>query len=173
MGVLGSAASGGVLGIASSALGGVFKYFQTKQAQAFKEKEWAQELRLQELELRRNREEDEHELDLIKDRGSWGGLSESIRADAAPADTYRWSKTVKELYRPFFTTGLFVLVWFVYRDLMNLIGGAEAGLDMVFSPGEAKELVGYITHSIVFTAATAGMWWFGDRAFAPPGMKNR
>jgi hypothetical protein len=174
-GIMGSAASGGLLGIFGSLLGGVFKYFQTRQQQQFEKEKWKHELDLHTLDLQRSREEDEHELAVISQQGAWQGLGQSIQADAAYAgvDTYKWSKTIKELYRPFFTTVIFVFVWIIFNDLMKLIQGNDSSLSSIFIPGEAKELLIYIIHSVVFTACTAGLWWFGDRAFAPPGMKNR
>jgi hypothetical protein len=174
-GAAGSAASGGVFGLVGSLFGGVFKYFQTKQEQAFEEKKWAHELELQRLEVQRDREEDEHELAVITQQGTWQGLGQSMQAEAAAAtvETYRWSKAIKELYRPFLTTALFILVYLVFRDLMAVFNGGRSALAAVFTAGEAKEVVTYIVHSVVFTACTAGVWWFGDRAFAPPGTKNR
>jgi hypothetical protein len=174
-GALGSAASGGILGFAGGVIGGVAKYFQEKQRQAFEEKKWVHELELQRLEIQRDREEDEHELAVIAQQGAWQGLGQSIQADAAGAtvETYRWSKAVKELYRPFLTTALFVLVYFIFQDLMTLFKGGDATLAKVFTPVEAKALITYMVQSVVFTASTAGVWWFGDRAFAPPGTKNR
>lgn len=172
-GVATSAASGGILGLAGSLFGGIFKYIQTGQQYKFEQKKWAHELELQKLELQRNREEDEHELQVISQQGAWQGLSQSIQADSSPVDTYKWSKTIKELYRPFFTTGIFVLVYLLFMDLMALFEGGEAALRRVFTPAEAKEILQYIVYSVVFTASTSGVWWFGDRAFAPPGMKNR
>lgn len=170
-----SAVSGGIFGIAGSLFGGVFKYFQTKQQQKFEQQKWAHELDLQKLELQRNREEDEHELAVIAQQGTWAGLDQSIKADATStaAETYRWSKAIKELYRPFFTTAIFVFVYFIFEDLLAIVQGKDAALSVVFSPGEAKEVLFYIVNSVTFTASTAGVWWFGDRAFAPPGMKNR
>jgi hypothetical protein len=174
-GTLGSAASGGILGFAGGVIGGIAKYFQEKQRQAFEQKKWVHELELQRLEIQRNREEDEHELDVIAQQGAWQGLSQSIQADAAGAtvETYRWSKAVKELYRPFLTTALFALVYLIFRDLMAIFDGGQSALAAVFTASEAKDIITYMAHSVVFTASTAGVWWFGDRAFAPPGTKNR
>lgn len=47
------------------------------------------------------------------------------------------------------------------------------GVATVLDAAEVKDLLRYIVYSVVFTACTAGMWWFADRALAPPGLKNR
>jgi hypothetical protein len=175
MGLAGSAASGGILGLFGSLIGGGLKFLQTRQQQKFEKEKWTHELALLELEMKRSVAEDEHELALISQQGAWKGVETSLNADAALAssDTYRWSKAVKELYRPFLTSALFIMVWLIFADLMDIFRGSESVLATAFSKAEAKSLLTYIVQSVVFTATTAGVWWFGDRAFAPPGLKNR
>lgn len=172
-GAVTSAASGGVFGLIGSAIGGVFKFFQTKQQQRFEEKKWNHELKLIEKENERAREEDEHELSVVAQEGAWSGLGTSIEADAGIGDSYRWVKALKELYRPALTTGLVVISYMIFRDLMSIVTDQTSSLSRVFTAEQAKELIVYNVSSIVFSASTAVVWWFGDRAFAPPGMKNR
>jgi hypothetical protein len=76
---------------------------------------------------------------------------------------------VKDLFRPVLTAGLFVLSYVIFLDVIRRNGV----LAHVLSPDEALELIKYIVYSVVFSATTSGVWWFGDRAFSPPGMKNR
>lgn len=175
VGLLSSAAGGGVLGLFGSLIGGGMKFLQAWQKQKEDREKRAHELKLLEIEMQRQRIEDEHELAIVSQKGAWQGLSDSLQSDAAisGADTYRWSKTIKELYRPFFTSALFVMVWFIFDSLMAVLTAGDSMLATIFSKAEAKDLIIYIVQSVVFTAATAGVWWFGDRAFAPPGMKNR
>ena len=151
-------ASGGLLGLVGSLTGGVLKYFQTRQAQKFEELKWAHELKLLEIQGKRELAENEHELALSDSRGSWEGLEASIGVEEK--DSYRWVHAVKALFRPALTTGLFVLVYLIYGDLPSLLPADEA-----------RDVSQYIVKSIVFAASTAGVWWFGDRAFAPPGTK--
>lgn len=175
MGLAGSAASGGILGLVGSLFGGGLKFLQSWQQQKFEKDKWVHELALLEMEIKRNRIEDEHELAIVSQQGAWKGIETSLQADAslAASDTYRWSKAVKELYRPFLTSALFVMVWFIFSDLLAIFRGDDSTLLIVFTRAEAKNLLTYIVQSVVFTASTAGVWWFGDRAFAPPGYKNR
>lgn len=174
-GTAASAASGGIFGFIGSAVGGVFKYFQRKQEQKFEEKKWQHELALIDKEHERNREEDEHELSIISQEGAWSGLTTSIEADAKGGDTYKWVNAVKALYRPLLTTGLVVIAYLIFQDLVAMLSEAQdaAVLTKVFTPEQARQLLVYNVNSLVFSASTAVVWWFGDRAFAPPGMKNR
>ena len=42
-----------------------------------------------------------------------------------------------------------------------------------FDTDGADGLANYITHSVVFAATTAMVWWFGDRGMTPPALKER
>ena len=48
-----------------------------------------------------------------------------------------------------------------------------AGVVASAKEAEIKDLLRYMIYSLFFATTTAITWWFGDRAFAPPGMKNR
>ena len=173
-GAVGSAAGGGVFGLIGSGIGAIAKYFQTKQQQKFEKEKWAYEKELFALETERDRQEDEHELAIVSQQGAWAGLTESIQSDSAPGETYKWVVAAKVLYRPLLTSGLCVMSYLLFRDLMSLFESAsESSLRVIFTPEEAKNIIQYIVYSMVFSTSTAIVWWFGDRAFAPPGMKNR
>lgn len=172
-GILGNAASGGIFGFLGSAMGGLFKYFQTRQQQKFEEKKWKHELALIDKEHERGREEDEHELAVISQQGAWSGLTTSIEADSGVGDTYKWVNAIKALYRPVLTTGLVLIAYMIFKDLSTMLMAGESALAGIITPEQAKELLVYDVNSLVFSASTAVVWWFGDRAFAPPGMKNR
>jgi hypothetical protein len=150
-----SAASGGIFGIFGSVIGGLFKYFKAKQEHSFKKDEWNHELTLLDRQNKRAREEDEYELDKVVQQGSWDALGTSLSKQSLPGPSYKWVDAVKDLYRPALTTGLFILTWYI------------------FAHTDDQALRTYVVNSVVFTACTAGMWWFADRAIAPPGMKNR
>lgn len=105
--------------------------------------------------------------------GSWDGLQASINADAATVDTYKWVNAIKSLYRPFITTVLVVLVYQLFCDIVAGLGGTESVLSDIFTGQELKEIMRYIVYSVVFSASTAVTWWFSERAFQPPGLKNR
>ena len=130
-----------------------------------KKKKWEHELSLLKLQHSREHDKEEYELSKVDSEGGWRGLTTSIDSTATEKDSYRWVNAVKSLYRPLLTTGLFILVYFIF---LNVTSSSS-----LIALEDARELVRYIIDSVVFTASTAGVWWFGDRAFAPPGMKNR
>jgi len=174
-GTMTSAAGGGVFGLVGSLAGGIFKFFQRRQEIKFEKMKWDHELNLIDKENERNREEDEHELSVISQQGAWSGLATSIEADAKVGDTYKWVNAIKALYRPLLTTGLVFIAYLIFQDLSAMLSEAQdsAVLTKVFTPEQARMLLVYNVNSLVFSASTAVVWWFGDRAFAPPGMKNR
>ena len=155
LGVGASVASGGIFGLFGSVVGVAAKHFQEKQRQEWEEKKWDQEIRLQELQLRAKVEETEQEILLANTAGSWKGLVSSHTAAANVGKTHMWVNDVKALFRPALTLVLWVLAFMVFKDL---------------SKDEA--LAQYMVYSVFFSASTATVWWFGDRALTPPGNKN-
>ncbi len=151
---IGSAAGGGVFGLVGAGLGGVFKYFQARQEHKNR------------LELMRV------EMEMRSQQGAWDGLKSSIQADAAPA-TYKWVSAVKALYRPVLTTGLVVVALVIFWDILSGLDDRHSRLADILTQAEIKELLRYIVYSMIFSTCTAIVWWFGDRAFQPPGLKNR
>ena len=164
--VLGSAASGGLLGLAGSVLGGVFKWLGARQEMESRRLEYEQELKLQELQLRARQEETEQEIQLANTEGSWQALSDSYRADAATAERASpWAANIKTLFRPFLTVLLVALsAWIIWM----LLGGA---LSSRIGADTASALVIYAVQSVVFSASAAVLWWFGDRSISPPKLK--
>ena len=155
LGVGASVASGGVFGLLGSVVGVFAKSYQEKQRQEWEQKKWDQEVKMQELQLRANAEETEQEIVLANTAGSWQGLSTSISAAANTGDTHMWVNDAKSLFRPILTVILWILAYLVFKDL---------------SKDEA--LAQYMVYSVFFSASTATVWWFGDRALTPPGYKN-
>jgi len=51
--------------------------------------------------------------------------------------------------------------------------GADNALVTLLGQGAVVEIMTYIIYSVVFSCSTAIVWWFGDRALTPPGMKSR
>lgn len=168
-----STAGGGVFGFIGSAVGSVVKYFQVRQQQKFEEKKWKHELKLIEIEQSRAREEDSHELAVISQQGTWSGLGTSIQSEIAIGETYKWVNAVRALFRPMLTLGLIFVLYYMYNNLSITLRMANPAFDNIFSGQKAGELMTYIVNSTVFSASTSVVWWFGDRAFSPPGGKNR
>jgi hypothetical protein len=152
--------------LAGSAVGGVFKWLRAKQELVQKEKLWAHELKLQELNLKAKSEETEQEILLADSRGSWQSLDASINADAATSATAPpWATGIKTLFRPVLTLLLLalsgiIIYWLMQGNLPDMIGSQTA-----------ERLLIYGIEAVVFSTSTAIVWWFGDRSFAPHRFK--
>jgi hypothetical protein len=168
-----AAAAGGVFGLFGSAVGAWMKLKQARQEHEFEKDRWVYETELQKLQMAGKQAEWENELAVTDAAGSWAGLKESYAAERKAGESYRWVNAIKDLYRPLLTSGLVVLTWVVFSDLMGWLAGEASVLVELFNPQELLDIMKYIVYSQVFAASTAVVWWFGDRAFAPPGMKNR
>ncbi len=136
------------------------------------------------LKQRAEQKAHEREIDMIKlqmevtaQEGSWKGLEASQRAAAAVSEgSHRWSNDIKNLFRPFITTLVVVGSYLVFRDMMAALNATveleKTVVAKFFDYNELVKLVQYYVYSLVFSASAAIMWWFGDRAQAPPGFKN-
>jgi hypothetical protein len=164
-----AAAGGGVFGLLGSAIAAWMKMRQSKQEHEFEKDRWAYETELQRLQMQAKQEENEQAIALSSSVGSWDALNVSVGNERKAGESYKWVNAVKDLFRPVLTAGLFVLSYVIFLDVIRRNGV----LAHVLSPDEALELIKYIVYSVVFSATTSGVWWFGDRAFSPPGMKNR
>lgn len=174
-GLFANVATGGIFGLLGSVLSVGAKYLQERQRQAWERQKWSHETRLLELQMQATAAETEQELAVVSQQGAWSGLTASLSADAATAGAAPgWVNAVRSLFRPALTAGLLIVVWLLWRDLIAALEeGHSSPLLLLFSDMEAKEMLSYIVHSLVFAASTAVVWWFGDRAMCPPGTKNR
>jgi hypothetical protein len=160
LGLVGSAASGGIFGVVGAIGGSVMKYFNQKQEQKFKKDEWQHEKDMILVQM-----------DVESQKGSWAGLIESYKSDK-PLDTYKWVNAIKALYRPLLTSSLVVITYLLFKNILYGLNGDHI-LSEIFTGSELKEILRYIVYSIVFSTATAISWWFCERALSPPGLKNR
>lgn len=162
-----SIAGGGIFGLIGSVFGQVSKYFQRKQEMAWQEKKWEYETNLLQLRMKAKAEETEQELALVSQRGAWAGLNSSVSADAALKPLSPWAVNLKSLFRPFVTVLLWGIAAWVFYQLVS------GSMQKWFEQTEIRDLVKYMVYSIFFTASSATLWWFGDRALTPPDLKNR
>lgn len=160
-----NAASGGIFGVIGSILGRAGKFIEEKQRQKWEEKKWAHESHLHALNERAAQRKADNEIDAINTAGSWNGLNASYEFADDDGDTAIWVNNCKAMFRPTITLLLWCLAAWVFYTITNetVKGLIQADVD---------DLVIYMVHSVFFTANTATMWWFGDRALAPPGKKN-
>lgn len=144
LGLAASAASGGLFGLAGTALGRVAGFFERRQEHSHERARWGHESQLLELQMQARVQETEGEIALAETAGSWRGLEASMQAEAAIGSSYAWVNAVRGLTRPFLTLLLWLIagvIWF---------GADAAGRDA-------------ITETATFAATAATLWWFGDR----------
>ena len=169
-----SVASGGLFGLVGSGIGAVSKYFQTKADRAWEERKIELDMQMFDKQMESKRLETEMEIAVASSQGAWDGLQGSLVSDGAlAAHTGPRINGIKSLFRPFLTTALVGLSFAVIFMMWHSITGATDNLLAVFSETKIKDLLRYMIYSLFFATTTAITWWFGDRAFAPPGMKNR
>lgn len=169
-------ASGGILGIGLGLVSSVIKIWgEGRRAEAdrrFRAEEHARALELHRMELEAGRAETENELAIAREAARETGMRASYEDQVAAGKTVRWQwvGAVRTLFRPFLTTALLAIVVWMFGDLLAVLGGEEGTLE-VLGVDTALELVEYIVVSVVFLSSTAGMWWFGERAFLPGKLK--
>lgn len=154
----GNVATGGLMGLFGSVVGVGARWLQERQRQKHQAKAWDHEVRLQELQMQARAAETEQEIRLADTAGKWRGLEATAQADAqalAGPGLPNWVRAVRALWRPVLTLLTVALVYLFWQDI---------------PPG--SELRVYVVKSIVFAASSSIMWWFGDRALAPPAAKH-
>ena len=164
-GLAGSGLAGGALGAAFGALGSILNrglaIFETREKRrdrqlemAHEKDRWAHDLQIA-ADARSDRAEAARQaLARTQAEGSWTGLSDSIRAEAALQTAWPWVAAVRALTRPALT----LLLWVLFAGLfLAAAGGALDG-------DTASAVVRTAVETIAFSASTALAWWFGDRA---------
>ena len=168
-----SVASGGLFGLLGSLVGVGTKYLQQRQANAQRSKEWLHEIELRKLNMEAGDRETENELAIAQSEGSWRGLEASYKTVIPASQVHTVVNDLRALFRPLLTFSLIalsaVLFWWVWSGILE----ANPKVLAVFSESDIKDIIRYMIHTIFFSTSTAIVWWFGDRAMAPPGSKTR
>jgi len=139
--------TGGLFGLFGNVANKVIGIFAAKQEFAQKKEEWSHEERLLDMQTKAKAAETEQELAVTASSGSWSGLGESLKAEAAIGATYPWVNAVRALVRPALTLSL---------------AGFLCAAFFALPAGDIDR--SYVADSLVFAAVTAIVWWFGDRA---------
>lgn len=168
LGIGANAASGGAFGLLGSIIGAIVKSKERKDTRAFETMKWDHEKDLLRLSMEARSAETESELAIVSQEGAWEGLQSSHLADAAIGASYPWVNAIKCLFRPALTAGLVGITAFIFVELCR-----NAQLATILGSAATHDLIQYVVYSTVFSACTAVVWWFGDRAFTPPDLKNR
>lgn len=142
-----SAFGGGLFGLVGNVASKVVGIFEAKQVFAQKKEEWGHEERLLDMQMKAKAAETEQELAVTAQSGSWSGLGESLKAEAAVGATYPWVNAVRALVRPALTLGLASFLCAAF---------------FAMAPGDIDRA--YVADSLVFAAVSSIVWWFGDRA---------
>jgi len=161
----GGGLAGGALGAAFGALGSILNrgmgLLETREKRrdrqielAHEKERWGHDLELAAQALAGQAAEARQALARSDSEGSWTGLAESLRAEAALAASWPWVTAVRALTRPALTLLLWLLFAVLFVSAMTGALEAEA----------AAGVVATAVNTIAFSASTALAWWFGDRA---------
>lgn len=154
--LIGGAASGGIFGVALSLISTGVKAFaehkRRKQEFVFKQAEWDKEYKLRELLGAQADQESENERLIVALEARTKGMEVSYK-DQISLNTNPTVDSIRALFRPFLTLSLVIVVVIFYFTIADI---------------SMKE---YIILSTVFSSSTAVLWWFGERAFLPKGLK--
>lgn len=155
-GIATSAFGGGLFGFVGQMANRAFGIWETKEKRKDAKLAYEHELALIDKQMVAREQETEQELQITATAGSWDGLRSSVEADAKSPPSYAWVAAVRSLVRPFLTLetqiGVVILL-FIAKD-----AGRAALMDTV-------------AETILFSASTALLWWFGERASNPRGKK--
>lgn len=165
-------AAGGLFGLIGSLVGAWFKERAIKAEREFQKDKWTYEKDILALNMQAKAQETEQELAIVSQQGAWQGLDQSIKHDTVLVRAASgWVNDLRSLFRPILTTMLQIgQVWIIWMVATQ----NEVMIQILTGPANpVAELLRYAVYSWVFAAQTSVVWWFGDRAFAPPGMKNR
>lgn len=174
LGLGASVASGGVLGLVGAVVGKVGQVFQSAQERKSRALDYEHELKLLEMQHEQASREDLHEVEIMETSGSYAGLESSINAEASIQQVSTWVNSLRSLTRPVLTFSLIGIVTWMFIVLMDAIQtGTNNALVQLLGQGAVVEILTYIIYSVVFSASTAVVWWFGDRALTPPGQRSR
>jgi len=157
--VLAAGGGGGILGLFGSIVNRGMSYFERKEdrkhelalaalEEAKDNRRHAHEVALHQLNIETLGKETEKEVLIAREAGRWQGLEASHASTERANENFKgsvWVEDMKGATRPFITLLLWVLVLVVF----------------FFVPSEAKVT---IISVVIFCAATATTWWFGDRA---------
>ena len=168
MDLIGGVASGGLFGLIGSIVGVGAKWLQERQRQDWQRETWNHEARLIDLNMQSRAAETENELKIVLGQADADQRVASyglVMHDAGRV--HRWVNDVRSLFRLFLT----VFLWVIAGAILWMLGyWVSVGLITVDT---SLDLIEYSVKSAIFAASTATVWWFGDRAMAPPGAKGR
>ena len=151
--VLGAVFSGGLTGILGSAVSGIFKFLEVREANKAKVADRQHELRLQEIQMKAFQQETERELAIASQKSASEQMVASYDHDSKIGEGAQWCVNTLRLVRPAITLlswAMVTMIWFT----MN-----KGFLDQA----SQSEVMRYLIMTTVYTASASTLWWFGDR----------
>jgi ammonia channel protein AmtB len=151
--VLGAVFSGGLTGILGSAVSGIFKFLEVREANKAKVADRQHELRLQEIQMKAYQQETERELAIASQKSASEQMVASYDHDSKIGEGSQWCVNTLRLVRPAITLlswAMVTMIWFT----MN-----KGFLDQA----SQSEVMRYLIMTTVYTASASTLWWFGDR----------
>ena len=151
--VLGAVFSGGLTGILGSAVSGIFKFLEVREANKAKVADRQHELRLQEIQMKAFQQETERELAIASQKSASEQMVASYDHDSKIGEGSQWCVNTLRLVRPAITLlswAMVTMIWFT----MN-----KGFLDQA----SQSEVMQYLIMTTVYTASASTLWWFGDR----------
>tara|TARA_R100001015_G_C4567647_1_gene126266 strand:+ start:293 stop:775 length:483 start_codon:yes stop_codon:yes gene_type:complete len=151
--VLGAVFSGGLTGILGSAVSGIFKFLEVREANKAKVADRQHELRLQEIQMKAYQQETERELAIASQKSASEQMVASYDHDSKIGEGSQWCVNTLRLVRPAITLlswCMVTMIWFT----MN-----KGFLDAA----SQSEVMRYLIMTTVYTASASTLWWFGDR----------
>lgn len=155
-GLFTAAAGGGLFGIIGQVANRAFGVWEAREKRkdtllgyAQEEKRWGHEKVLLEIQMKQAHEAHEQDLERLDVAGSWQGLGESMRAEAALPSSYGWVNAVRSLTRPFLTLESQIALLIVFFTAQGVV---------------RAEIQATIVETVTFIATASALWWFGERA---------
>lgn len=155
MGFLVSLLGGPIVGVLGSAISAGVGYFERKQKMEEKQMDYAQETKLQEMNIAARSAEMESEAAIAHTAAVAKSLSASYKHDASYGQVSQTAATVLRFVRPVLTVFLLLLVAVVYFTLPES--------KIVGEDGVATTVGEMVVLKIMFLSEVALTWWFVDR----------
>ena len=155
MGFLVSLLGGPIIGVLGSAISAGVGYFERKQKIEEKQLDYAQETKLQEMNIAARSAEMESEAAIVHTAAVSKSLEFSYKHDASYGPVGETAATVLRFVRPALTVFLLLLVTVIYFTLPE---AKVVGVD-----GVATTVGEMVILKIMFLSEVALTWWFVDR----------
>lgn len=151
---VGSALSGGLLGVLGAGMKVVGEYFANKQKMEMQRIANDHEIALIDKQSQMKVIEGEIEARIVRDKADGDIKSKSYEVYTDLSNVYKWVASVIALNRVILTWLLWMLTAWIAYKVMDMRGTSII---------DGKDVMAQIVNNVTFCAAAATTWWFGDR----------